>query len=122
MVEKDPLRKLIGTKKKKVLPVFVKEAEMNKLLDETEWSSEFKSSRDHLILELFYATGMRLSELIGLDDSDLDLELMMVRVTGKGNKQRLIPFAESLREEIIEYISIRDTEILRCSDSLFVGF
>ena len=70
-VTKDPLCKITGPKNKKPLPVFLKESEMNKLLDETDFGEGFKGCRDRLIIEVFYATGIRLSELIGLDDLSL---------------------------------------------------
>ena len=70
-VSVDPLRKITGPKNKKPLPSFLKESEMNKLLDDTDFGEGFKGCRDRLIIEMFYATGMRLSELIGLDDKDV---------------------------------------------------
>ena len=79
----DPLRKIKGPKNKKPLPVFLKENEMNRLLDETDFGEGFKGCRDRLIIEMFYATGMRLSELIGLDDKDVDFSASLVKVTGK---------------------------------------
>jgi galactose mutarotase-like enzyme len=66
----DPLRKITGPKKKKPLPVFLREGEMNRLLDDMDFGEGFEGCRDHMIIEMFYATGMRLSELIGLDDKD----------------------------------------------------
>ena len=68
----DPLCRIKGPKNKKPLPVFLKESEMNRLLDDTDFGEEFKGCRDRLIIEVFYTTGMRLSELIGLDDKDVD--------------------------------------------------
>ena len=94
-VSVDPLRKITGPKIKKPLPSFLKESEMNKLLDDTDFGEGFKGCRDRLIIEMFYATGMRLSELIGLDDKDVDFSASLLKVTGKRNKQRLIPFAMS---------------------------
>jgi integrase/recombinase XerC len=67
LVKADPLRKVVGPKNKKPLPVFVKEKDMNDLLDDNNFEDTFEGIRDHLIIEMFYATGMRLSELIGLD-------------------------------------------------------
>ena len=90
----DPLRKITGPKNKKPLPVFLKESEMDKLLDDTDFGEGFKGCRDRLIIEMFYATGMRLSELIGLDDKDVDFSASLLKVTGKRNKQRLIPFGD----------------------------
>ncbi len=79
----DPLRKITGPKNKKPLPVFLKESEMDKLLDDTDFGEGFKGRRDRLIIEVFYATGMRLSELLGLDDKDVDFSASLLKVTGK---------------------------------------
>ena len=116
----DPLRKITGLKNKKPLPSFLKEKEMNKLLDETDFGEGFKGCRDHLIIEMFYATGMRLSELIGLDDTDVDFSASLLRVTGKRNKQRLIPFGEELKEEMRKYVDVRNEQIQNKSDAFFV--
>ncbi|WP_291586781.1 tyrosine recombinase XerC [Bacteroides sp.] len=116
----DPLRKITGPKNKKPLPSFLKEKEMNKLLDETDFGEGFKGCRDHLIIEMFYATGMRLSELIGLDDTDVDFSASLLRVTGKRNKQRLIPFGEELKEEMRKYVDVRNEQIQNKSDAFFV--
>ena len=116
----DPLRKITGPKNQKPLPSFLKENEMNKLLDETDFGEGFKGCRDHLIIEMFYATGMRLSELIGLDDVDVDFSASLLKVTGKRNKQRLIPFGEELKEEMRKYVDIRNEQIQKVSDAFFV--
>ena len=116
----DPLRKITGPKNKKTLPSFLKENEMNKLLDETDFGEGFKGCRDRLIIEMFYATGMRLSELIGLDDVDVDFLASLLKVTGKRNKQRLIAFGEELKEEMRKYVDIRNEQIQKVSDAFFV--
>ncbi len=119
-VEVDPLRKITGPKKNKPLPVFVKEGDMDKLLDETDFGEGFIGCRDRLIIETFYATGMRLSELIGLNDSDVDFSASIIKVTGKRNKQRLIPFGKELKESLKEYFSIKNETIPRLSEAFFV--
>ena len=120
-VVSDPLRKVTGPKKGKALPVFLKEGEMNRLLDDVDFGEGFEGCRDHLIVEMFYATGMRLSELIGLDDSDIDLSAEVVKVTGKRNKQRLIPFGEELKTSITDYLSWRNEVVpIRREEAFFV--
>ena len=119
-VSVDPLRKITGPKNKKSLPSFLKESEMNKLLDDTDFGEGFKGCRDRLIIEMFYATGMRLSELIGLDDKDVDFSASLLKVTGKRNKQRLIPFGDELKETMLEYVDIRNEMISGRSDAFFV--
>ena len=116
----DPLRKIKGPKNKKPLPVFLKENEMNRLLDDTDFGEGFKGCRDRLVIEVFYATGMRLSELIGLDDKDVDFLASLLKVTGKRNKQRLIPFGDELRELMLEYINVRNETIPERSEAFFI--
>ena len=119
-VTKDPLCKITGPKNKKPLPVFLKESEMNKLLDETDFGEGFEGCRDHLIIEMFYATGIRLSELIGLDDKDVDFSASLLKVTGKRNKQRLIPFGDELKEGMLEYVNVRNEQVLESGGAFFV--
>lgn len=119
-VKVNPLRKITGPKNKKNLPVFVKESEMNRLLDDEDFGEGFEGCRDHLVIAMFYATGMRLSELIGLDDGDVDFAASVIKVTGKRNKQRLIPFGEELRVEMEAYVKQRDESVPVRSDAFFV--
>lgn len=88
--------------------MFVKEADMNRLLDDTDFGDGFEGVRDRVILETFYLTGMRLSELIGLKDADVDFFAKVIKVTGKRNKQRLIPFGEELEEDLKIYLNARN--------------
>ena len=104
----NPMLKIVGLKKKKPLPSFVREKDMNRLLDGLSFDEGFEGCRDRTILEMFYATGMRLSELIGLDDVDVDFSARLIKVTGKRNKQRLIPFGDELAEDLLIYIKVRD--------------
>jgi integrase/recombinase XerC len=112
LVSSNPVQKVIAPKVRKVLPVFLKENEMEALLESVaEDVPEFVEQRDRLILDLLYSTGMRLSELIGLTDEAVDLDGCSLRVTGKRNKQRIIPFGLELRDSINQYIRSR-TDIL----------
>ena len=121
VVTVDPSQKVKGPKKKKALPVFLKESEMNRLLDDVDFGEGFESCRDHLIIEVFYATGMRLAELIGLDDVDIDFSALTIKVTGKRNKQRLVPFVDKLKEEMLEYVGMRDEVLpIKKSSAFFV--
>ena len=104
----NPMLKIVGLKKKKPLPSFVREKDMNRLLDGLSFDEGFEGCRDRTILEMFYTTGMRLSELIGLDDVDVDLSARLIKVTGKRNKQRLIPFGDELTEDLLIYIKVRN--------------
>lgn len=120
VVEVDPLRKIFGPKNKKPLPSFLKEGEMNRLLDETDFGEGFKGCRDHLIIGMFYATGMRLSELIDLDDKDVDFSASLLKVTGKRNKQRLIPFGDELRDAMLAYVDVRNEAVSERSEAFFI--
>lgn len=120
MVAADPTQKVAGLKRKKPLPVFVREADMDRLLDAADLGEGFKAVRNRLIVEMFYETGMRLSELVGLNDGDVDFSASVIKVTGKRNKQRLIPFGEELREDMRAYLSLRDGYAAN-ADAFFVG-
>ena len=119
-VQSDPLRKVSGPKNKKPLPVFLKESEMNRLLDDIEFEEGFKGCRDRLIIEMFYVTGIRLAELIGLDDKDVDLSASQIRVTGKRNKQRVVPFDVALKSSLQAYVSLRNEAVPMRSEAFFV--
>ena len=119
-VAMDPLRKITGPKKKKPLPVFLREGEMNRLLDDMDFGEGFEGCRDHMIIEMFYATGMRLSELMGLADKDIDFSASLIKVTGKRDKQRLIPFDEELKRSMREYINMRNDAVPVRADVFFV--
>ena len=119
-VKANPMLKVVGPKKEKPLPSFVREKDMDRLLDEIPFANDYEGFRDRAILEMFYATGMRLSELIGLDDADVDFSARLIKVTGKRNKQRLIPFGNELEEDLRIYIKVRDEALPNGSDAFFV--
>lgn len=120
MVHQDPTYRLEPPKRDKPLPHFLKESEMNRLLDDVEWGDDFESVRDRAIIVTFYETGIRLSELTGLDDTAVDLTSKQLKVTGKGNKQRIIPFGEELEETLNRYITLRNHSVERVCDAVFV--
>ncbi|GAA6435568.1 tyrosine recombinase XerC [Bacteroides intestinalis] len=116
----NPLQKITGPKNKKPLPAFLRESDMDRLLDEVDFGEGFKGCRDHMIIEMFYATGVRLSELIGLDNKDVDFSSSLIKVTGKRNKQRLIPFGEELKIAMTEYVDVRNEAVPVRTDAFFV--
>lgn len=116
----DPVAKVQGPKVKKPLPVFVKEADMDRLLDQVDFGSGFEGVRDRLIIEMFYLTGMRRSELVNLRDGNVDFSACVIKVTGKRNKQRLIPFAEQLKEDLLLYLSLRNEICAGACEAFFV--
>ena len=120
LVDKDPVHGVTGPKKGRPLPQFLKENEMDRLLDAESWMDSFEDVRDRTVIVTFYETGIRLSELIGLDDSVVDFSNRQLKVTGKRNKQRVIPFGEELLTTLRDYTKCRDKEVNRLSDALFV--
>ena len=120
LVERDPTYRLEPPKKAKRLPTFLKESEMNRLLDDLPWGTSFKEVRDKAIITTFYETGIRLSELTGLNDVDIDSDYHQLKVTGKGNKQRVVPYGEELARTLRDYMTCRDREVIRHSDAVFV--
>ena len=121
LVDKDPVHGVTGPKKGRPLPQFLKENEMDRLLDAENWTESFEDVRDRTIIMTFYETGIRLSELIGLDDSMVDFSNRQLKATGKRNKQRVIPFGEELLATFRDYMKCRDKEVNRQSDALFVS-
>jgi integrase/recombinase XerC len=91
-----PMLKVISPKIPKRLPQFVEASNMEQLLSETDFENTFEGIRDRLIIEMFYATGMRVSELLQLKSNDVNLAGMQVKVLGKRNKERIIPVSEHL--------------------------
>jgi integrase/recombinase XerC len=119
VISVDPMRKISCLKKSKPLPYFLKEDEANAAIDGIDYEDNFIGQRDRMIIEMFYATGIRESELINLDDADINLDNSTLKVTGKRNKQRIIPFDEELKSDIQHYIYMRNNEVVRDCDALF---
>jgi integrase/recombinase XerC len=120
LVKIDPAHHVQAPKKQKPLPQFVKEAQMDSLLD-ASCGEEYKDVRARTIIILLYEAGLRRAELIGLDDDDVDFSARQLKVTGKRNKQRLIPFGEELANQLKSYMAIRDGQVEKNSEALFLG-
>lgn len=120
VVKVNPLRRIVGPKMKKPIPSFVNYADMAKVLDKENFDDTFVSLRNRVILEMFYVTGIRRAELIMLQDADVDLLSEVIRVTGKRNKQRLIPISDKMKLLLLEYLDLRDAEIENQSGYFFV--
>lgn len=110
IISADPMVKIKILKTQKKLPHFVNELDIVKLLDNVVFPEGYEGTRDRLILELFYGTGMRLAELITLKESYVNLSDRTLRVLGKRNKERVIPFSMQLVQLIRDYIQIRNKE------------
>lgn len=116
----NPMEKVVAPKMPKKLPSFVREADMDHLLDEMKEDTSFEGIRDRLIVMMFYETGIRRAELLLLKDADVDLRAMQLKVTGKRNKQRIVPFGEELKGEVEQYLSARHELLETIPERLFV--
>jgi integrase/recombinase XerC len=111
LIVKDPAHGLTGPKKSKLLPQFLRENEMDRLLDDVLGDvDDYNKVRARTIIMMFYSTGMRLSELVGLEESMIDMDACQLKVTGKRNKQRMIPFGEELKTELMRYMRMRNEQ------------
>lgn len=106
-LEVNPTTQIKPLKTQKDLPSFVKEEEITGLLDRVEFSPDFSGQRDKLLLELLYSTGIRLAELQGLKDTDVNFYENTIRVLGKRNKERIIPVGNSLIQLIGNYQNLK---------------
>ncbi len=109
-VKENPMFKIISPKAKKRLPIFLEEEKINNLLDDIKFESGFKGQRDKLIIELFYLTGMRLSELINIKIKDLNFNNFEVKVIGKRKKERIIPLSDKIIKSIKMIIDNKNSE------------
>jgi integrase/recombinase XerC len=105
IVDQNPMRKIITPKTSRRLPVFVEKEKMDLLLDEIDFGSGFPACRDRLVIEMLYATGMRLSELVNLKETDVDFHNSTLKVLGKRNKERLIPFTDKFGKMLKIYLA-----------------
>lgn len=120
LVDRDPAHSLTGPKKAKPLPQFVRESEMNKLLDEEQWEDNYNDVRARTIIILLYEAGLRRAELVGLNDADVDFAARQLKVTGKRNKQRIVPFGDEMARQLQHYMEVRDSEVGPTCGALFV--
>ena len=107
-IKENPMVKIIAPKMSKLLPEFVEKEKIDLLLDKVDFGKDFEGVRNKLIFEIFYSTGMRLTELVSLTISDVDVLKNSIKVLGKRNKERIIPFSNSLTEKIEIYKKLRN--------------
>ncbi len=107
VVCENPAATLQGPKRRKRLPVFIREDEMNRLIDEVSFGEGYAACRDRMIIACFYETGVRLSELVGLDVKDVSLASCQLKVLGKRSRERILPFAAGLCRQFEEYLEER---------------
>ena len=117
-ITKNPMNKVVAPKTAKKLPEFVEQDKMQLLFRDDVFSDDFASLRDRLMLELLYATGIRLSELVGLKESDVSANA--IKVLGKRNKERIIPVGNFLMELIENYLNKKKEISLEQNEHLLV--
>ncbi len=107
LVEKNPTRQLHAQRLPERLPVYLKETEIENLLEEVQFEEGFKGFTDRMICDLLYQTGMRRAELLQLKETDVEWSLGQIRVLGKGNKERLIPVNPATLQDLRDYITAK---------------
>lgn len=118
-VQKNPLLKVVVPKTSKRLPVFINETEVTQLFSQVIFDDDFEGFRDRLVLELFYLSGMRLSELVNLKMNDINTYNLTVKVLGKRNKERIIPITQQFVDNYKKYLNYRE-EISPKSNYIFL--
>jgi len=116
----NPTTKLIVPKQKKSLPIFVSETDMNHLFERIDFGDTFEGIRDKTIIELFYATGIRLSELLNIKRKDIDFYTYTIKIIGKRKKERIIPFSPKLLSILNEYIAVYENEFGEFGQNMFL--
>ena len=106
-LKNSPLNDLVTPKQEKYLPESMSEAEVDKLLNSPDVSNKIEN-RDKAMIEMLYATGMRISELVNLKMTDVDMKRCVVKVFGKGSKERLVPFGETALDSLRSYLNERE--------------
>ena len=120
-IEASPMVKVISPKAGKRLPVFVSEEDTRKLVEAINRSADdWKSLNTKMLITIFYATGMRLSELINLREKQVDFSKSQVKVLGKGNKERIIPVSKEVVKMIKSYQQLKEKDFGKTDDTLLV--
>ncbi|MEE4286973.1 MAG: tyrosine-type recombinase/integrase [Mariniphaga sp.] len=120
IVENNPATNIPVPKIRKKLPNFVEENNLHHLLDDGYFTNDFKGIRDKLIITLLYGTGIRLAELLNLKDRDFDIKGYLIKVLGKRQKERIIPYPRSINQLLQQYLEIRNREIGNSQEMLLV--
>ncbi|MDR1951182.1 MAG: tyrosine recombinase [Bacteroidales bacterium] len=121
-IEKNPTLGAVSPKQKKRLPVYLEERQINDLLSETFDHSDFESMRNRVIIELLYATGLRVSELVNLKNQDVNLLQKTIKVLGKRNKERIVPLTDTVCSLLQPYQELKTSSTLpQHNENLFVN-
>lgn len=119
IISQDPTYKLKGLKNPKKLPEFVQESTIESVLNESVYEATFEGQRDKMVMEFLYLTGVRLSELIGLQWSDINMIEDSVKVLGKRKKERIIPITKGLKQNILSYKKVFDERFPKADQSAY---
>ena len=119
-VAQTPMTKINAPKNEKRLPRFVAKKELDLLFDHIEFPDDWNGKTDRIIFMIFYNTGLRLSELIGLKENSVDFSNQNIKILGKGNKERIIPMSQKMVKEIESYISVKNEKHLSSENVLLV--
>lgn len=103
----NPTQKLQGPKKPKRLPVFIDESQAEKLFEDLHFETDFEGVRNKLIIDILYQTGLRRAELLNLKEQDVDIFNLQLKVLGKRNKERIIPFSHTLKRNLQNYLNVK---------------
>ena len=121
-LEVTPMTTIVSPRISKRLPSFVEEKNIETLFDHVEFPDNWEGTMNRFMLLLFYSTGMRLSELVNMKESQVDLNKSNLKVLGKGNKERIIPLNEQLKTSIINYLALKKDKFSTEADvQLFVN-
>ena len=112
--------RVISMKTDKKIPSFVSEKEMTHLLEDINYSNDYEGERNKAILQMFYYTGMRLSELIALRVDDIDFSMNQVKVLGKRSKERIIPLLTTHLQDLRQYLDVREAHFSTSKKYLFL--
>tara|TARA_B110000211_G_scaffold111884_1_gene129965 strand:- start:463 stop:1347 length:885 start_codon:yes stop_codon:yes gene_type:complete len=120
LIDADPMLRVVSMKVDKTLPSFITKDEMTYLLDVKKFTNDFEGVRNKMLLELFYSTGIRLSELIALKVTDVDYVNKQIKVFGKRSKERIIPLLDSCLDSLRFYVESYRFEVVEKDASLFL--
>ncbi len=118
LIKNSPMLKVVAPRISKQLPVFLTRDNLDDLLKKVEFTPDYQGCRDKMIITLFYATGIRKSELVQIQLSDLDLQKGTLKVLGKRNKERIVPFGENVINMLKEYLEYRGEFLTENSSEL----
>jgi integrase/recombinase XerC len=107
IIENNPTQKLQGPKKPKRLPVFIDESQTGTIFNVIKFDSGFDGVRNKLIIDILYQTGLRRAEILNLKEKDIDLFNTQLKVLGKRNKERIIPFGLELKRNLENYLNVK---------------